>query len=82
MEYSPIAALNRTYALARVKGNTEAIKEAEALKLDDNPFYFTLLGELYKSIDPKNTKQHLMKAFELAKTAADKQLIRKKIDGV
>ena len=82
MEYSPIAALNRTYALARVKGSAEAIKEAEALKLTDNPFYFTLLGELYKNIDLKKARQHLTRAFELAKTAADKQLIRKKLDSV
>ena len=28
LEYSPIAALNRTYALAKVQGNEKAIEEA------------------------------------------------------
>ncbi|MEO8884871.1 MAG: DUF6596 domain-containing protein [Mucilaginibacter sp.] len=58
MQYSPVAALNRTYALAKVKGNAKAIKEAEALKLENNPFYYTLLGELYKPTDTEKAKQH------------------------
>ena len=35
LEYSPIAALNRTYVLSKVKGKEAAIIEAEKLKLDD-----------------------------------------------
>jgi RNA polymerase sigma factor (sigma-70 family) len=82
IEYSPIAALNRTYALAKVKGNTIAIKEAEALNLPNNPFYFTLLGELYKSIDLKKAKEHFLTALTLAKTQADKQAIQKNVDNL
>ncbi len=82
MEYSPVAALNRTYALAKVKGNEIAIIEAEALKLNTNPYYFTLLGELYKIIDAETAKQHFFTALKLAKSATDKQLIQKKIDSV
>lgn len=78
-EYSPIVALNRTYALSRVKGNTEAIREAEKLKLDTNPYYFTLLGELYREVDPSASRRHLEHALELARTAADKELIRRKL---
>lgn len=82
MEYSPIAALNRTYAVAKVKGNAVAINEAEALNLNDNPFYFTLLGELYKTIDPKKAKKNFLSALALAKTAADKQIIQKNVDNL
>lgn len=82
MEYSPIAALNRTYALAKVKGNAIAIKEAEALKLVNNPFYFSLLGELYKTIDLKKAKKNFLAALALAKTAADKQVIQKNVDNL
>ena len=82
VEYSPIAALNRTYALAKVKGNAIAIKEAEALNLPNNPFYFTLLGELYKTIDPKKAKEHFLTALTLAKTQADKQVIQKNVDNL
>ena len=82
VEYSPIAALNRTYALAKVKGNAIAIKEAEALNLPNNPFYFSLLGELYKTIDPKKAKEHFLTALTLAKTQADKQVIQKNVDNL
>ncbi len=51
IEYSPIAALNRTFALSKIKGKWEAINEAEELKLTENPFYFSLLGELYTGIN-------------------------------
>jgi RNA polymerase sigma factor (sigma-70 family) len=80
MEYSPIAALNRTYALSKANGKEEAITEAEKLNLADNPFYFALLGELYTDIDNKKAKQHFKKAVALAKTQTDKQAIQKKID--
>ncbi|WCT14821.1 RNA polymerase sigma factor [Mucilaginibacter jinjuensis] len=80
IEYSPIAALNRTYAVSKVRGNAAAIIEAEKLKLTDNHFYFTLLGELYKEIDTQKAKQHFAQALLLAKTSADKQLIQQKID--
>ncbi|GAB2976621.1 sigma-70 family RNA polymerase sigma factor [Mucilaginibacter puniceus] len=82
LQYSPIAALNRTYALAKVKGNATAIIEAEALKLNNNPFYFTLLGELYKPIDTQKAKENFLKALVLAKTSADKQVIQKNINNL
>lgn len=80
LEYSPIAALNRTYALAKANGKEEAIKEAEKLKLSDNHFYFTLLGELYKDLDRDKTKLNFEKALSIAKTNTDKQTIQAKID--
>jgi RNA polymerase sigma-70 factor (ECF subfamily) len=80
LEYSPIAALNRTYALSKANGKNEAIIEAEKLKLTNNHFYFTLLGELYKDLDSKKAKEHFQKALALAKTQTDKQTIRKKIE--
>ena len=80
IEYSPIAALNRTYALSKANGKQEAITEAEKLNLADNHFYFTLLGELYTDIDNKKAKQNFQKALSLAKTQTDKQTIQKKIE--
>jgi RNA polymerase sigma factor (sigma-70 family) len=79
IEYSPIAALNRTYALSKANGKAEAIIEAEKLKLDNNHLYHSLLGELYKDIDNSKAISHLQNAFELAKSAADKTLISNKI---
>jgi RNA polymerase sigma factor (sigma-70 family) len=80
IEYSPIAALNRTYALAKANGIEEAIVEAEKLHLTDNHFYYTLLGELYKNSDFKKSKEHFEKALSLAKTPADKQTIQRKME--
>jgi RNA polymerase sigma factor (sigma-70 family) len=80
LEYSPVAALNRTYALSKARGKEEAIIEAEKLNLTSNHFYFTLLGELYKEIDNKKAKENFQKAILFAKTQTDKQTIQRKID--
>lgn len=49
LEYSPIAALNRTYALSRANGIPEAIVEAEKLNLQANHYYFTLSENCIKT---------------------------------
>jgi RNA polymerase sigma-70 factor (ECF subfamily) len=82
IEYSPVAALNRTYALSKANGKEEAIIEAEKLNLTTNHFYFTLLGELYRDIDTSKARLHFEKALALAKTPTDKQTIQKKIDSL
>ncbi len=80
MQYSPIAALNRTFALSKIKGKMEAIREAEKLDLTYNPFYFSLLGELYTGVDNEKAIQNFHKALAVAKTNAGRQTIQKKID--
>lgn len=82
IEYSPIAALNRTYALSKAKGKEEAIREAEKLNLTGNHFYHALLGELYKTSNISKAKLNFQKALELAKTQTDRQTIQKKIDNL
>ena len=51
INYSPITAMNRTYALYKNYGAEKAIGEAIKLKLDDNHLYHALLGHLYQDID-------------------------------
>ncbi|WP_317166430.1 RNA polymerase sigma factor [Chitinophaga varians] len=80
LEYSPVAALNRTFALSKVKGNAAALPEAEKLGLSGNPYYHTLLGELYHGIDNQQALQHLQQALHLSKTQPEKQTIQQKID--
>ena len=80
INYSPAVALNRTYALYKANGQEEALREAEKLQLDNNHFYFVLLGELYKNIDDKKAKENLQKAYVLAKTQTEKQAIQNKIN--
>lgn len=80
LEYSPIAALNRTYALSRANGKKAALLEAEKINMTNNHLYFTLLGELYTDIDNNKAKRNFQKAFSIAKTETDRQTIQKKID--
>jgi len=80
VEYSPIAALNRTFALAKTNGKKAAIAEAEKLTLTDNHFYYTLLGELYTGIDNKKAIAYFQKAIYLARTTTDRDIIQKKMD--
>jgi predicted RNA polymerase sigma factor len=80
LEYSPIAALNRTFALSKANGKAAAIIEAEKLKLTGNHFYFMLLGELYKDVDTKKARVNFETAYTLAKTQTDKLTIKKQID--
>lgn len=78
--YSPIAALNRTYALARARGKQAAIPEAEKLPLTDNHFYFVLLGDLYSGIDKAKALAHFRRALALARSASDQRTILRKIE--
>lgn len=80
MEYSPIAALNRTFALSKANGKREAIAEAEKLQLTGNHYYYTLLGELYRDIDNEKSKESFSRALTLAKTQTDKATIAKKLE--
>jgi RNA polymerase sigma factor (sigma-70 family) len=78
-EYSPIAALNRTYAVAKVKGNAAAIAEAEKLNLTNNHFYYSLLGTLYTGVDNARAVEHFKTAVKLAYTAPDKAMMLKNV---
>jgi len=79
VEYSPIAALNRTYALSKANGKAAAILEAEKLQLSGNHFYHSLLGNLYTTVDNEKALHHYQTALSLAKSPSDKLTINKKI---
>jgi RNA polymerase sigma-70 factor (ECF subfamily) len=78
-QYSPIVALNRTYALAMVKGNQEALKEAHKIKLDNNPLYHSLLAELYIGVDETKRNEHLKIALKNTTNENDRDLMKKKL---
>lgn len=80
VQSSPVAALNRIWAYAKIHGNFAAIEEAKRLDLKTNQFYFMLLAELYKQIDSTEAMECLTKAFNLCKTDAEKEVINKKIE--
>lgn len=77
--YSPVAALNRTYALAKVYNREKALAEAQKIKLDKHHFYHCLLAELYGKEKREKALAHLNTALGLAKSEGDKRLIHRKI---
>ena len=79
IEYSPVTALNRAFAFAKVYGHEKAIFEAEKLKLD-NCYYYELLGYLYAEFDIDKAIGHYRKAIKLTKSEAEKRTLMKEIE--
>lgn len=79
LEYSPVTALNRTFAFAKVYGNAAAIREAEQLALPDNHYYQALMGYLYEDVDLPKAIAHYKDSVRLARSAAEKQTLSKAI---
>jgi RNA polymerase sigma factor (sigma-70 family) len=80
INYSPVVALNRVYAIYKVHGPYAALIELDEVEPLNSHFYFTLLGELYKSIDKEKAGAHFRTAYNLAKTKNDKDIIQVKLD--
>ena len=80
LSYSPIAALNRTYALYKANGVDEAIIQAEKLRLSNNHYFFILLGELYKGKDINYSIKSFQKALEMTNNITEKTMITKRIN--
>ncbi|MEM0994168.1 MAG: sigma-70 family RNA polymerase sigma factor [Bacteroidota bacterium] len=80
VEYSPVAALNRTYALAKTNNRAKAIAEAQKINLQKHHLYHCLLAELYGKEEVEKALTHLKKALQLAKSEGDKRLIERKIN--
>ncbi|HET9277216.1 MAG TPA: DUF6596 domain-containing protein, partial [Flavitalea sp.] len=89
INYSPSVALHRIFALYKAndgmpdnQARRTALHEAEKLQFENTHFYFLLLGELYKSIDTNKAKINFEKAYALAKTDLEKQIIQEKIQNL
>ena len=79
IQHSPIADLNRAFAISKANGKNAGILEAEKLDLSDNQFYHSLLGNLYTGVDDAKALKHYEEAFRLANSTADKTTIQKSI---
>ena len=79
IEYSPMTALNRTYALAMARSKNEALKEALKIKLQKNHMYHLLLAELYETSNNEKHIGHLKQAMALTSSENERQWILKKI---
>lgn len=79
LEYSPITAMNRLFAYAKVHGPENALPEALQLQLPESNYYHAFLGYLYSGIQNDLAKQHYQKAIDLSKSTAEKLTLQKKI---
>lgn len=80
IEYSPITALNRTFAFAKVYGHDKAISEAQKLKLTESNYYHELLGYLYADTDINKAITHYKQAIGLTKSKTEKQTLTREIE--
>jgi len=79
IEYSPITALNRAFAFAKVYGHDQAITEAEKLQLTDNSYYHELLGYFYADTDISKAISHYEQAIQRTKSKTEKLTLTKEI---
>lgn len=80
IDYSPVAALNRTYALSKVHGKQAALQEALKIDLNDSHLYHALLADLYQGSNERAFQQHLKRAIELSKTESERSLLERKLN--
>lgn len=80
IEYSPITALNRTFAFAKVYGHKSAIPEAEKLNLVESNYYHELLGYLYADTAVPKAIEHYEQAIKLTKSKTEKQTLKREIE--
>ncbi len=81
LEYSPVIAMNRTYALALANSTQEAIIEARKLNLDDNYYYFWLMAELFRlNKEPDKEIEYLNKALGLVNKTSEKNILKTKLE--
>jgi RNA polymerase sigma factor (sigma-70 family) len=78
-QYSPIAALNRAFAISKLHGKSAGISEAEKLGLSENQFYHSLLGNLYTGLNDAKALTHFKEALRFANSTADQATIQKNI---
>lgn len=78
-EYSPIVALNRTYALAKASSIEKAIAECLKIDLKQNHLYHLLLAELYTTVNMVKRQEHLHTAATLATTQTERKWILTKL---
>lgn len=79
IEFSPITALNRTFAYSKVYGEESAIKEGEKLNLKNNNQYHELLGYLHSKTNTEKAIEHYERAIELTKSETERRTLTKAI---
>ncbi|WP_207512621.1 RNA polymerase sigma factor [Longitalea luteola] len=77
LEYSPLTALNRAFAIGKVYGHKQAIQEVKKLNLTDLNYYHALLGYLYADTNIEKAKIHYEQAITLSTSISEKNTLMK-----
>ncbi|MCT4581062.1 MAG: sigma-70 family RNA polymerase sigma factor [Flavobacteriales bacterium] len=80
IDYSPIIAMNRVYAVAMAIAVDEALIEAQKLDLTDHSHYYCLLAELHRLKENSSEEiNYLSKALALSTKKSEQVLIKNKL---
>lgn len=79
LEYSPLLLLNRAFVLFKVKGREAALEELNGVELKTNPYYYSLLGELYCDLEPEKAKIYYRNALNLVTNDKEKSSLLKRL---
>jgi RNA polymerase sigma-70 factor (ECF subfamily) len=79
IEYSPVTALNRAFAFAKVYGNARGIEEVVKLELHDNSQYYSLLGYLYAGVDTGQAVCFYKKAIAITKSNVEIEVLAREV---
>jgi RNA polymerase sigma-70 factor (ECF subfamily) len=82
LDYSPIKALNRAFAYAKVSGKEAAIAEVGKLGLEGNGEYHQLLGYLYTGLEREQAIRHHKKAIALTKSRWERQNLERLLESL
>jgi predicted RNA polymerase sigma factor len=80
----PVIALHRMAVILKVHGATFTLNEIERSPYKEewkrNYIYYSLIGDIYAEIAPKEAENNYRTAIQLTSSDAEKRLLRKKID--
>ncbi len=79
-EKTPMALMNRIFALYKTGQKEVALREAQKLNLEGNQYYYLLLGELYTGLNTKKARNFLALALENCRTETERKVIRKQME--
>lgn len=77
--YTPVTALNRAFAYAKVHGHEAGIREVEKLQLMEHDYYYALLAYLWADTAVYKAIDYYHKAIALTRSASTRKTLQKAV---